>query len=191
MNYSSSYMPSDMVSLLTLGFASIVYLTILLVSIVCIIITFIVTNIPLYRMAKRAGIKNAWLAFIPLGCVYIRIMIPRREYNIFNLFKTDDRKKAFLLHVILFVIIMVVDIFCTMLSFIPIVGLILILILIPVLFIFGIAISIILWRANYDILMTYGMEEHAMLISIISIFFPILMIIFSYIIMNREPDYSI
>ena len=50
--------------------------------------------------------------------------------------------------------------------------------------------GIFMWRVNYDILMTYGMQEHAMWASVLNYWVPYVMIVMSYIIMNREPDYK-
>ena len=46
------------------------------------------------------------------------------------------------------------------------------------------------WRMNYDIYMTYGMEDNAMLFSILGLFVPLVTIIMSFMIMNREPNFN-
>lgn len=174
-------------ALLSLGTSLVFFIISILISVVI----FLVTNIPLFIMAKKAGNPHPWLAFIPLGCIYNRLMIPKREYNLFNLFKTDDRKKAFIGYLIVFGALFIVLLIDTAFLVIPVVGAVIYLITMPfIMLLFTAGISIFIWRANYDILMTYGSPDSALALSIISIFVPVLMIVLSFIYMNKEPHYD-
>lgn len=152
---------------------------------------YIVFSIPYYKMAKKAGLPNPWLVFVPLGCYYIYLNLPRREFNIFNWIKTNDRTKVFWWYLIGYggyiAISMILSIFCM----IPFIQIIFYMIFSLVSMAFYVALYIFMWRINYDILMTYGMQEHAMWASIVSCFVPIVMVVFSFMIMNNEPDYTV
>ena len=177
--------PSYVSALLSLGTSLVSFI----ISMLICLVTFFVTNIPLFIMSKKVGNPHPWLAFIPLGCIYNRLMISKREFNLFNLIKTEDRKKAFIGYLIAFGGLFIVLLIDTAFLLIPIVGAIIYFITMPfIMFLFMVGISIFMWRANYDILMTFGSEDSALALSIISIFVPVLMIILSYIFMNKEPN---
>ena len=146
---------------------------------------------PIYKLAKNAGISNAWLAFIPIANIYISLIIPKREFNIFNWYKTDDRQKVFWIYLIILGSVTVVEFFLGFLGIIPFVGFL----ISPLLYLLSFATfvlnGIFTWRVYYDILMTYGMEENAMVISILSVFIPLIFVVFAYISLNREPNYDI
>lgn len=168
---------------------------------------FIVTRIPYYKMAKNAGMDKAWLVWIPLADMYILMNLSKREFNIFNWIRTYDRTKVFwffliscpVVCVVTIAIIIIPTFFSAFLSIIPILGVVLsstfsivfVLLAYAIAGIYAIVASILGWRMNYDILITYGMQQHAMWASIVNCFFPLLMTVFAYIIMNKEPDYSI
>ena len=157
---------------------------------ICLLLTLalqIIFGIPYYKMAKNAGLSHAWLAFIPIGCYYIMLNLPAREFNIFNWIKTDDRNKVFTYYLLSFL----VPVALAVLAVIPGINLIIGLISPIISTAYSVAVYIFMWRVNYDILMTYGMEEHAMWASIVSCFCPLVMTVFSFIIMNREPNYNV
>ena len=180
---SYSYDSDAMAAGLGLGVTLVIYAV---TFIICLAI-WIAMEYPIYRMAKRQGMSNAWLAFIPYGNFYITLKLSPREFNLFNLFKYDNRTKAFWLFLIatgIYIVLMFPMVFAVM---IPVIGwlLFMVYILAYVAIAYG-----IMWRMNYDLLITYGMPEHAMWASIVNVFFPYLMVVFYYIIMNREPDMS-
>lgn len=158
-------------------------------------VLFIVTRIPYYKMAKNAGMDKAWLVWIPLADMYILMNLSQREFNIFNWIKTYDRTKIFWYVLISCPVIVAIEIIliiiASLLSFIPLLSIIFILFIYALTGIYTLVVTIIGWRMNYDILMTYGMQQHAMWASIANCFFPLLMTVFAYIIMNKEPDYNI
>lgn len=163
----------------------------LLLFFVLIIAMMIAVCFPYYRMAKRAGMPNAWLAFVPVANLYITLNLSRREFNIFNWIVCKDRTKVFWYALAGYGIFFGLILLLAILSAIPFLGIIFAILYYIIMTVFYIPIYIFTWRMNYDLLMTYGMEEHAMWASIVNCFFPILMIVFSYIIMNKEPNYDI
>ena len=183
------------------------------IGIVWAIIVHIVSSIPYFNMARKAGFQHAWLAFIPYGQYYVVMTLSHREFNIFNKFRTNDRKKAFWAYLIVAAVGVVINICNTFLDgiseglstlteasqdtsvlAISAIGIIIIfllyLVLVAVTFVTNLIAYLIRWRAHYDLLMTYGMESHAMWASIVSLFVPLVIIVFSFIIMNKEPDYG-
>ena len=54
----------------------------------------LIVSIFYYKMAKNAGCRNAWIAFLPFGKNYLAFVLPHREYNI-GLIKTKNRKRVF------------------------------------------------------------------------------------------------
>lgn len=184
-----------------------------IVSIAWAIIVHIVSSIPYFNMARKAGFHHAWLAFIPYGQYYVVMTLSHREFNIFNKFRTNDRKKAFWAYLIVAAVGVIINICNSFLNgisdglstlseasqdtsvlAISAIGIIIIfllyLVLVAVTFVTNLIAYLIRWRAHYDLLMTYGMESHAMWASIVSLFVPLVIIVFSFIIMNKEPDYG-
>ena len=151
----------------------------------------IVFSIPYYKMAKRAGLPNPWLVFVPLGRYYIYLHLARREFNLFDWIKTNDRTKVFWWFMICYGGYFAVTMLLSILSSIPIIQFLFIFVNYAVMMVFAVAQYVFIWRVNYDILMTYGMQEHAMWASIVSCFVPIVMVVFSFMIMNNEPDYTV
>lgn len=168
-------------SLFALGFVLIIYALIFILSIGM----WIAMQFPFYRMAKRQGIENAWLVFVPWGNYYITLKLSPREFNLFNLIKFENRSKAFIVFIIATAVYIALILPMSLLAMIPILGW-----LIFILYIMAyLAISYgIMWRMYYDVLITYGMKEHAMWVSILGVFVPIVITVFAYMIMNKEPD---
>lgn len=207
-NYASADMAAGGVFIIAMA----IFLVVLAITLISSFIYFIVSAIPYFIMARKAGFKHAWLAFIPYGQYYVIMTLPHREFNIFNKFKTHNRKKAFWAYIIVAAIATVISIIN---SFIDGISETLstlsetassdttLIYLIIMLLCLGVALIIMVislvnsfvaylirWRAHYDLLMTYGMQDHAMWASIVSLFVPLVIIVFSFIIMNKEPDYG-
>ncbi|MBE5927541.1 MAG: hypothetical protein E7270_11355 [Lachnospiraceae bacterium] len=162
-----------------------VYILVLVFVFVLSIAMWIAMQYPFYRMAKRQGIENAWLVFVPWGNYYITLKLSPREFNLFNLIKFENRSKAFILFIIATAIYIVLILPMSLLSMIPILGWLIFLLYIMAYLLISYSI---MWRMYYDVLITYGMKEHAMWVSILGIFVPIVITVFAYMIMNKEPD---
>lgn len=131
------------------------------------------------------------MIWIPIAEMYVMLKLPRREYNIFNWIRTYDRTKVFWYWLGISFSLPVIYGILYIFMIIPIINVLAVIVLYLVMFVYMIVIYIFSWRVNYDILMTYGMQEHAMWASIANCFCPVIMIVFSYMIMNKEPDYSV
>lgn len=144
---------------------------------------YVLTAIPIHKMAKRTGLPNPWLAWIPIGHTYLRLKLSKREFNIFNVIKTNDRTKAFygylwIMGGMALVILML---------FVPVVNFFAIFLYYVMMMIYPIIIGVFMWRVNYDLLMSYGQKENAMWISVLNYWCPYFMIYMTYKIMNSDP----
>jgi len=54
----------------------------------------LIVSIFYYKMAKNAGCRSAWIAFLPLGKNYFAFALPHSVYNI-GIIKTKHRKCIF------------------------------------------------------------------------------------------------
>lgn len=136
------------------------------------------------------------------------LMLSKREFNLFNKYKTNDRKKVFKQFITVTLIFLALALVSTFLSVIaailgnifPVVGMLILMLLmlfemvvLPLCALAYIAyVCILYWQTNYDLLLTYGVdEEQAKLFSILGSFIPLVMTIYGYMLMNKEPDYTV
>lgn len=178
------------------------------------IIYFFIKAVPLFIMGKKAGFKHAWLAFIPFGQSYVAMTLPHREFNIFKKFKTTNRKKAFWAYMITWGIWLGTAILNEVLSWVStyltgmdiesmsiegmlamLVGMIILLVVelvvLAVTLVNTFAMCMIRWRIYYDLMHTYREPDNAMWVSVLSVFFDIVIIIYSYCIMSKTPEYGL
>lgn len=179
---------SDFQNLMGAGVGLGVWAVILLVYFAIIIGILIVMGIPYFRMAKRQGLPHAWLAFIPIGNIWVMLNLPRREFNLFNKYIQTDRSKVFV-HFLLFLLLSgVLAVPIAVLIMIPVLGWLIYMAFLLIICLISYGIN---WRMNYDIYMTYGMEDNAMLFSILGLFIPLIPIVMAFILMNREPNFDV
>lgn len=150
----------------------------------------ILFNFPLYKMAKNAGYNKPILAFIPIANTYLLAILSKNEFNIFNWIVTKNRKKAGIICALICASPLILSLFSFILVFIPFVGSFLAALLSPIYMLLSVVIYIISWRLYYDLFLTYGTGENAMLFSILSLFVPYFFVVVLYINMNKEPDYG-
>jgi len=167
-----------------------IFIIIFAISMVMVVGITALTGIPYYNMAKRAGISKAWLAFLPIGQQYIMTVLSKREFNLFNKIVFKDRRKSFKIYAWSVPIATVVAVVMILLFFIPVLGIIMIPLFYMIFMAYAVFQLFFVWRWVYDLLITYGMKENAMLYSILSCFVPYMLIVLSIIIMNKEPDYN-
>ncbi|MBQ2183981.1 MAG: hypothetical protein II399_05030 [Lachnospiraceae bacterium] len=142
------------------------------------ILEYLLPAIALFKMAKRAGYKYPWLAFIPIAQTYLEFVLPRREFNL--LVKT--KKRNYMAMVFLILTYFGTSIIIA-LNVVPALGQLLDLAL-------PIVLMAMAWRKRYDMLVTFRDKELAIPISIISIIFPWVYSIVLIISMGREPEYG-
>ena len=142
------------------------------------VLEYLLPAISLFVLAKRAGYKYSWLAFIPIAQTYLEFVLPRREFNL--LIKTKKRNYMGLAFLILtyFGTSIIIA-----LNVVPAVGQLL-----------DLALPIVLiamaWRKRYDMIVTFRDKELAIPISIISILLPWVYSIVLILSIKREPEYG-
>lgn len=159
-----------------------------IISFVFAVAYYLLQAIPLYKMAKKAGHKNAWMAFIPYANDFLTFVLPHREFNLFNWIKTDRRDLAALAYLVLTLFGSIISAILTLiLSYVPVIGpMASTVVSLAVTF----AIWVLRWRMYYDLLMTFGQEKNAMWVSVISIAIPWLFMIFTLISCKNDPEYG-
>lgn len=169
---------------------------------------YVFTSLFYFLMGQQAGCELAWLAFIPFGKSYLGLTLPHREFNL-GLFKTKYRKRVFWGW---FIAEIFVGIVTTILSLILLVyGMSIadyslaepfsVLLEKPIFWILwltsfllsGFALlirTLFHWRKNYDLLKTYDFNKLALPMSILNVFCPLVMIVFSILMAGRAPEYG-
>ena len=142
------------------------------------ILEYLLPAIALFKMARKAGYKYPWLAFIPIAQTYLEFVLPRREFNLF--FKTRKRNYMGILFLLMTYLGSTIIV---MLNVVPAIGQLLDLALPIVLMAFA-------WRKKYDMIRTFRDKELALPISIVSIFIPAVYSVMLVLSMNKEPEYG-
>ena len=145
------------------------------------LLTYILPAIALFVMARKAGYKNAWFAFIPFLQTYLEYVLPKKEFKaLFLKFAPDKRQVIAIIAIIASVAGTAV---IGMLNVVPWVGQLLDLCL--AVFLYACA-----WRKMYDLMVTFGNKEAALPISVVSLFLPIVYTIALLVNMKNAPDYG-
>lgn len=171
-----------MITLLTSLFTySITFVVAGIIGVTAFLAGYLLPAIALFNMAKNAGHKYPWLAFIPIAQTYLEFTLPKRNFKIFNIVDTDKRATVATVSIIAMYFGSGI---IAGLNLVPILGQI----LDAALAVFIMAVNI---RKMYDIHRTYGAEEEtALVISIIGQFVPLVYAIYLLTIMNKEPEYG-
>lgn len=154
------------------------------------VVLFVISGFPIYRMAKNAGFRHPIFAFIPFLQTYLLFFLPQEEFNLFNVVKIKDRHKAALYMTLVTNAPILISIVLIVIAFIPFLGPILASLISSVSSLFSIAICIVGWKCYYDIYRLYDVGENAILLSILSLFIPMLTIVMTFVLMNKEPFYG-
>lgn len=146
---------------------------------------YLLPAIALFKMAKKAGYKYPWFAFIPFAQTYLEFVLPRREFKVLFIKAGVDMRYV--------VALVFIGVTATGLSaekvtnYIPVVGGalgVLLAIFIMVLFV-GCS-----WRKMYDLFCTYAPKKTAVTLSVFSLFVPLIYTIALLVYMNKEPDFG-
>lgn len=162
----------------------VVYATIIVVSVVSAIFNFIMYRImrpiAVFIMARHAGFRHAWVAFVPYGSYYLEFVLPIREFNVLNWVKTDKRETIAWIYIANELFGGIVSV---IISNFPLLGTIL-----------GWAYDLFFvawkWRKIYDLLITFGFKNSAMTWSILATLCKPLYVILLFIMCDKEPNYG-
>ena len=162
----------------------VIYTSILLVIIISTVFHFVMYRImrpvAVFIMARHAGFRHAWVAFVPYGTYYLEFVLPIREFNVFNWVKTDKRETiawAYIGNDFLKPII------SSILSMIPLLSTIL-------QWAYSLFFEFWKWRKIYDLLITFGFQKSAMAWSILATLYKPLYVVLLFIMCDKEPNYG-
>ena len=135
---------------------------------------------PIYKLAKNRGIKNPWLAFIPLGSNYILGKIANRDMQVLNIYRVGRDT----LPVFMTVLPLIVSVLAGVLMIIPVLG-----------WIAYLAICVVVWITMaifYKLILEeYYDNNTAKTLGIVSVLTGgIVFIVVAYMIKNNPPVYS-
>ena len=140
------------------------------------IIVWILTSIPLFTMARNAGVTNAWLAWIPIGNMYVLNALGGDEFSLFgDKIHFNERINAFWLFLAL-------SFGGGLLAAIPVIG-----------WLVSVCASVLLiciqWRMIYDWINAYNPGKENMGLSIVAIIINIVFIVLLWMYKNRTPSF--
>ena len=162
----------------------VIYAAVLLIFLISMLFNFIMYRImrpiAVFIMARHAGHRYAWVAFVPYGTYFLEFALPIREFNVFNWIKTEKRETIGWIYI-------ANEVFGGIVSFIignfPFLGTIL-----------GWAYDLFFimwkWRKIYDLLKTFGFKKSAMTWSILATLYKPLYVVLLFIMCDKEPDYG-
>lgn len=140
----------------------------------------IMRPISLFIIARHAGYKRPWIAFIPYGSYYLEFVLPIRDFNVLNWIKTDKRETIAWSYIANDLLKSLVK---SILGIVPFFGYVLKVG-------YELLIYMFKWRKIYDLLKTFGFKKSAMTWAILSVIFKPVYIVLLFIMCDREPDYG-
>ena len=146
------------------------------------LVEYLLPAIALFKMARKAGYKNAWFAFIPFLQTYLEFVIPRKQFNLLGIIKTYKREITAIVYICM-------SIFGTTISAalqgIPVAGQFLGLC-------FYVLMQAFVYCKVYDLFITYGSKEKAIIIALLNVLIPgnLIYTIGLLTIMGKDPDYG-
>ncbi len=162
----------------------VLYCTIFLIFLISAIFNFvfyrIMRPIAIFIMARHAGYRHAWVAFVPYGTYYLEFVLPIRDFNIFNWIKTEKRESIAWIYIANDLLYPIID---SILGIIPLLGTVLS-------WCYQLFIQVWKWRRIYDLMKTFGFKKSAMTWSIFATLFKPLYVILLFVMCDKEPDYG-
>lgn len=135
---------------------------------------------PIYKLAKNRGIKNPWLAFIPLGSNYILGKIANRDMKVMNIYRVGRDT----LPVFMTVLPLIISVLAGFLMIIPVLGWIAYLVICVVVWITMAIFYKLILEEYYD-------SNTARTLSIVSVLTGgVVFIVTMYIVKNKQPIYT-
>lgn len=140
----------------------------------------IMRPIAMFILARHAGFRHAWVAFVPYGSYYLEFVLPIREFNIFNWVKTEKRETIAWIYIgnelagsIVTSIMGMIPFFGTVLEWA-----------------YSLFFVVWKWRKIYDLLITFGFKKSAMAWSILATLYKPLYVVLLFFMCDREPNYG-
>ncbi len=172
----------SLLGLSILGIIAVIFIMIFAIA----IITYLISAYPIYKMAKKMGRANPWLAWIPIANTYMMFAIPEKPVDLFNgKIHFEDRSKAFLLWLAITYGGSAIIGMASMVTVIPILGTIIYMVLymayIAVIYI----VKYVMYKDIYD---TFMPDQNNVVFGVLTVFIPIVGIVMLWIAASKEPD---
>ena len=188
---SSSDLGDAMGAFAASGISIVLVLFFMLFSVVLTVGLLIALQFPYYRMAKNAGIPNAWLAFIPIGVVWIQFMLAKKPFDMFGGKIVLERKKAATYAIFGIVGFSIVSMVLSLLSAIPLVGILFSLLSMLLSLAYTAALMIMNFFVYQDIVDTYMPNDPNQILWVVfALVIPIVFTVILYMHMNDTPNYQ-
>lgn len=142
-------------------------------------IHFIIPAIALAVQGKKAGYKFWWLAFIPIGQIYVMFVLPRENFKL-AFVNTRKRFIPCIVYTLLLILEFPIALVCLYLN---VFGLLIILAMVVV-------IVALKWRMIYDLMYMYYKKDSATVVSIVGTAIPLVFFIGLIINMFKEPKFG-
>lgn len=154
-------------------------------------VSLVLKGIPLYKMAKNAGMDCPWLAFVPVGNTWIMIRLPKKPFDLFNGKLMFTREAAFLLVILGSQLPAILSYIGNIVTAIPLVGFLICFFMMGLVMACGVFILIFRYYIIEDIFNTYMPNDpNKTVLTVLSLLIPVVFIVILFIHMNDEPDYS-
>lgn len=159
----------------------------LVIVLISFIVFFVVFGIiwfasyyPIYKLAKNRGVKNPWLAFVPMGSNYILGKIANRDMKVMNIYRVGrDTLPLFMV-----LLPLIVSVASSILMVIPILG-----------WIASLGVCVLTWITMVTfyrlVLEEYYDNNTSLILGIFSLLTGgVVFIVTMYIVKNKQPIYT-
>jgi hypothetical protein len=149
-------------------------IAVVLVTFLIVVACYVLFAYPLYKMAVKVGVDNAWLAWIPIAQMYVLCMLSEEPFTLFGSWTLPKRSYGFWLWLglrVVAVILRRIPLIGGLLSFVCYVGAI-----------------ICVWRMYYDMIRRFNNgSSDGMVLSVFSAIIPIVGVVAMLVYCKNEP----
>ncbi len=166
-----------------------IYLVVMVVLLIMVVASYLLSAYPIYKMAKKMGRDNPWLAWIPIANTYMMFVIPEKPYDVFNgKIHFEDRSRAFLIWLAIVYGGSAIVGMASVVNAIPIIGAL----IYGVIYMLYIALTYIAKYVMYkDIYDTFMPDQNNVAFGVLTVLIPIVGIVMLWVASSKEPDSSI
>lgn len=172
----------DFMSLLTASGLLIFFLVMMGIIFLLVIGFYVLRSIALYKIAKKLGYPDPWLAWIPYASTYLMFVLPEKPFQVLAInTRLEKRSTAFFIWL---AISLGSNVIGGIIAIIPLIGTLIVTFL-PILE--AIVLIFLLYPMYHDLFSLFVDDSQAVVFAIISMLFAPVMIIFLLIVSGKEP----
>lgn len=183
----------EQLSQVGIAFGVVIFMLVIIFAIAVLFIgaTVVINGIPLYRLAKNAGLPYPWLAFLPGGNHWTLIMLAKKPFDMFGGRIVLKREMAALIYILLPLTTQSIYGIASAMGIVPLLGVLAYVVAIMI-SLAVIAFSVIMrYYVLDDFFSTYTPNDpNKLLFIVLSMIIPLFFLIMLYVHMNDEADYS-